>query len=166
VRIGQDGLEFALVEKAVEAFGILAAEDDDRQSLRAILAPRDIAEHEPGAGVPDDEMDGFLRKFEVHRHRDQSRPHDAVVSREKLRAVGGQDGNTVAADEPAPGERAGDAGGHDIKLKVREFAQRFLTAQVDNGGLTEIAVADNQIAEVLEGGHGFVSTASPRRREA
>ena len=51
-------------------------------------------------------MDGRARKLEIHRHRDEAGAHDAEIGGEVFRAVGGQDGDAVAAREAALGERA------------------------------------------------------------
>ena len=51
------------------------------QSLRRCA----IAEHQLGAGILDDEMDGLLRKLEVHRHRDEAGAHDAEIGGDDIR---------------------------------------------------------------------------------
>ena len=60
-------------------------------------------------------MDGLARKLEVHRHRDQAGAHDAEIGGEIFRAIGGEDGDAIAAREAAPEERARDAVRHRVE---------------------------------------------------
>ena len=112
-----------------------------------------VAEHELRAGIAQDEIDGLARKLEVHRHRDQARAHDAEIGREILGAIGGEDGDAIAAREPARGERARDAVRHGVELGIAEFARRLLAAEIDDRDLAGIAIAADEVAEVGEGGH-------------
>ena len=95
-------------------------------------------------------MDGLLRELEVHRHRDKARAHDAVIGREIFGAVGREDRDAVAAREAALGQRARDAVRHGVELGIAEFARRLLAAEIDDGDLGQVAVANDQIAEVGE----------------
>ena len=88
VRLGGHRLEHAGIEEMIEAARPAVAEADLRQISRTVLAAREIAEHQPRAGVPDDEIDGLARKAIVHRHRHQARAHDAEVGGEIFGAVG------------------------------------------------------------------------------
>ena len=101
-------------------------------------------------------MDRLLRELEVHRHGDEAGAHDAVIGREIFGAVGGEDGDPVAAGEAALGERARDAVGHGIELRIAEFARRLLAAEIDHRDLRHVAVADHQVAEIGEGRHRAV----------
>ena len=84
------------------------------------------------AGILDDEIDGLARKPVVHRHRDQARAHDAEISGEIFGAVGGQDGDALAAREAALCERARHAHGHGVELGVGEFARHLFAAEIDD----------------------------------
>ncbi len=148
-----DRVERPLVQERIKTVGALGAERDDRQIVRTILAPLRIAEHELGAGILDDEMDGLLREFEIHRHRDEARTHDAVVGREIFGAIGREDRDPVAADEAAPGQRTRDAIRHGVELEIAELAWRLLAAEIDDRDLGHVAVANDQIAEIGEGRH-------------
>jgi len=46
-------------------------------------------------------MDGVTGELEIYRHRDQARTHDAVIGREILGAIGGEEGNAIAARQAA-----------------------------------------------------------------
>ena len=106
VRRRHDRVERTLIDEGVEAVGAVGAEIDDRQIGRAIGAPRRIAEHELRAGILDDEMDGLLRKLEVHRHRDEAGAHDAEIGREIFGAVGGEDRDRSPRAKPRCSARA------------------------------------------------------------
>ena len=55
-------------------------------------------------------------------------------------------------------KRARDAVRHGVELEIGELARRLLAAEIDDGGLGQVAVADDQVAEVGEGGIGCSST--------
>jgi hypothetical protein len=148
-----DRVERSLVQERIKAVGTLGAERDDRQIARTILAALRIAKHELGAGILDDEVDGLLREFEIHRHGDEARTHDAVVGREIFGAIGRKDRDPVAAREAALGQRPRDAIRHGVELEIAELARRLLTAEVDDRDLGHVAVANDQVAEIGEGRH-------------
>src|SRR5262249_1005963 len=112
-----------------------------------------VAEHELRRGIPQDEMNGRAGKFEADRHRDETGAHDAVIDREILRAIGGEDGHSFPARDAARAKRAGDAVGHGVELAMPDRA-RSLAAEIDDRDLVEIAIASDEIAEVGEGRHG------------
>ena len=98
---GTMGVEAPGIEEAIEAVGSIAAEMNRRQVGWNVRAARRIAEHELRAGIAEDEMDGLAGKLEIHRHRNQARAHDAVIGREIFGAIGGEDGNAIAACKAA-----------------------------------------------------------------
>ena len=152
-RLRDHGLELARIDETVEAGAALLAEDDGRHILRRILEARAVAEHELGAGVLDDEMDGLLRKPVVHRHGDEARAHDAEIGGDEFGAVGRQDGDAVAARKAALGERARHALGHGVERGVGVFGRRVLAAEVDDRELGDVALAIDQVAEIFELSH-------------
>ena len=95
-------------------------------------------------------MDRLARKLEVHRYRDQAGAHDAVIGGEIFCAVGGKDGDAVAARQAALGQRTRDAVRHRVELGMAEFARRLLAAEVDDGDLVEVAIAADEIAKIAE----------------
>ena len=98
-------------------------------------------------------MDGWARKLEIHRHRHKTRPHRAETGRKVLGAVRREDRNPVAAREPALPERPRDAVRHCVEHRIAQVPRRLLTAEVDDGKLAEVAIAADQIAEILERCH-------------
>src|SRR5262249_36868553 len=68
-------------------------------------------------------------------------------------AIGRQDGDALAAGEPACRERAGNAVRHVIERAVAELARHALAAEIDDRGLVEVATTIDQIAEVGEVRH-------------
>ena len=46
-------------------------------------------------------MDGVAGELEIHRHRNQARAHDAEIGGEIFGAIGGEDGNAIAACKAA-----------------------------------------------------------------
>ena len=141
----------ARIEEAIEAFARRR-----RRSTTAgkpgghSRAPRGIAEHELRAGIAQDEIDGLARELEVDRHRDQAGAHDAEVGGEIFRAVGGKDGDAVAARQSARRQRAGDAVGHRVDLRVGESRGSSSPPRSMMAILLEVAVAADQIAEIGE----------------
>ena len=159
---GNHGLERAGIEKVIEPAFAALAEHHSRQVRRAIVTAWLVAEHQLCAAVGDDEMNGLARKAIVHRHRDEACAHDAEVGREIFGAIHRQDGNAVAALETAFRQRACDRHAHRIELGVGVLARRLLAAEIDDRDLGEIAVADDQVAEVGEGGTSTVSRRAKR----
>ena len=113
----------------------IAAEMHRSAIRRNVRAARRIAEHELRAGVAEDEMDGLARELEVHRHRDQARAHDAVIGREIFGAIGGEDGDAIAACKAALRQRAGDAVRHGVEPGIAELARHLLAAEIDDRDL-------------------------------
>ena len=102
-------------------------------------------------------MDGLARILEVHRHRDQPGTHDAVVSGEIFGAIKRQERDAVAAPQTALAERPRHAVRRGIELREGEFARPLLAAEIDDRGFRQVAVADDQVAEIFEPGsrHDF-----------
>ncbi len=146
VRRGDDRVERAGIEEGVEC----GAERHAGNVRRTIRRARTVAEHELGTGIADDEVDRLPRELEVHRHRDEAGAHDAVIRRKIFGAVGGQDGDAVAALEPACGERARDAVRHGVELRVGEFTRALLAAEIDDRDLRQIAITLDEFAEIPE----------------
>src|SRR5712671_1782434 len=96
-----DRLEAPWIEETIEAVGSIAAEMNRRAIGGNVRAARGIAEHQLRAGIAEDEMDGVAGELEIHRHRNQARTRDAVIGREILGAIGGEDGNAIAACQAA-----------------------------------------------------------------
>src|ERR1700704_3968109 len=111
---------------------------------RAVGATGRVAEHELRAGVPQNEMDGLAGELEIHRNRDEAGAHDAVVSGDKFRPIGGENADAI----PARGQPPRDAVSHVVDLAKREFARDLLAAEIDDRDLVEIAIARNEVAEV------------------
>ena len=148
-----DGVERTDVEKAVEAFGAVAAETHDRQVGRTVRPPRLVAKDELGAGILQDEMNCLPRKLEVHRHRDKTRAHDPVIGREILGPIGRKNRHPLAALKSALGERAGNASRHFVEVRIAELARDLLAAEIDDRGLRQIAIVAEEIAEIGEVRH-------------
>ncbi len=144
------GVERSGIDEAIEAVG--AAELHAGEMLGHVGPARAVAEHQPRPGISQDEVDGGAGELEVHRHGDEARAHDAVIGRQILGAIGGKDGDAVAAGEAAGGERACDAVRHRVERPVGEFTGRLLAAEIDDRGLGGIAVVADEIAQVGEGG--------------
>ena len=153
------GVERAGIEEGVERRAECYAGDFGRAVGRA----RRIAEHELRPCIADDEMNRLAREFEIYRHRDEARAHDAVISRDIFGAVGGEHRDPVAALQPALGERAGDAVRHDVELREREIPRALLAAEIDDRDLVQIAIAPDEIAEV---GEAATDCATPKMRRA
>ncbi len=94
-------------------------------------------------------MNGRARKLEAHRHCDETGAHDAVIGGEIFGAIGGEDGHAIAARQPTPAKRAGNAVRHGIELAIAELA-RELTTEIDDRDFAEIAIAPDEITEVGE----------------
>ena len=95
-------------------------------------------------------MDGLARELEIDRHGDEAGPHDAEIGREIFGAIGRQDRDPLAAREAAGEQGAGDAVRHRVERAIAELARGLLAAEIDERDLVEIAVAVDQVAEVLE----------------
>ncbi len=149
-----DRPEGPAIDEGVERLVALCAETDHGWTRRAVRAARGIAEHQLRAGILDDEMNGLARKLEIHRHRDQTRPHDAEIGGEIFGAIGGQYRDALAAREAARQQGARDAVRRLVERPVAEFARSLPAAEVDDRDLVEVAVAADQVAEVLEMSHG------------
>ena len=149
-----DGREAPRVEETIETIGSIAAEMNRRQVGWNVRAARHIAEHQLCAGIAEDEMDGVAGEFEIHRHRNQARAHDAEIGGEVLGAIGREDGNAIATYEAALDQRAGDSVRHGVEPRVAELARDLLATEIDDGDLAQVAVASDEIAEVSEVGHG------------
>src|SRR5258708_27647902 len=139
--------------RGIDRLGAFTAETDQGQVRRTVGEAFRIAEHEPGAGILHDEMDSLARKLEIHRHRDEAGAHDAVIRREILGAVGRKDRDPLAALEATGEQGARDAVRHLVERAVADLARRLLAAEIDDRDLVEIAVAADQVTEVLEVGH-------------
>ena len=70
-----------------------------------------------------------------------------------FRAVGGEDRDAVAALELARGERARNADGQRLDLRVGELARRLLAAEIDDRDLVRVEIAVDQVAEICEPQH-------------
>ena len=114
------------------------------------MGARRIAEHELGAGIAQNEMDGVARKLEIHRHRDQPGAHDAVISGEIFGAIERQERDAIAALQAALDERARHAVRHGVEFREGEFTRRCFAAEIDDRSFRQVAIADDQIAEILE----------------
>ena len=80
-------------------------------------------------------MNGLARKLEIHRHGDQAGAHDAVIGREIFGAIGGEDGDAIAARKAALCQRPGDAVRHGVEPGIAELARDLLAAEIDDRGL-------------------------------
>ena len=98
-------------------------------------------------------MDLATRKLETDRHRNGAGAHDAEISREKFRPIGGEDRDTRAPRKPASGERARNCVGHGIKMSIGKLARRVLAPQIDDRDFLQVAVAPNEVAKIGEAGH-------------
>src|SRR5215467_4046346 len=98
-------------------------------------------------------MNGRAGKLEADRHRDKTGAHDAVIGRQILRAIGGEDGHPLPARKAARAKRAGDAVAHGVERGIADLA-RALAAAIDDSDLVEIAIARDEIAEIGEARHG------------
>src|SRR4029079_2316851 len=121
-------------------------ENHHRQLFRAILAAGPIAEHELGAGVLEDEVDGRIWKPVVNRYRDETCAHDAEIGGDVFGAVGRQNGDAIPTLETAFGQRAGDPNRHGVEFEKRVLGRHLFAAEVDDCDLGEVAVAPDQIA--------------------
>ncbi len=99
-------------------------------------------------------MDGLARKLEIDRHRHQAGPHDAEIGGDKFGPIGRQDCHSVAAPKAPRQQGARDAVRHLVERPVAEFSRRLLGTQIDHRDLVEVAIAADQVTEVLEVGHG------------
>ncbi len=151
VRRRHNGVERPGIEEAVETRLAGVAEAHRRHILRTIRATRHVAEHELHPGILDDELDDSARELEVHRHGDQARPHDAEIGGEIFGAVGGQNGDALAALEPAPDECARDTVCHVVELAIGELARTLFASEIDDGDFCEVAA--DQVAEIVEKRH-------------
>ena len=149
----RDRFERSGIEESVERRAELHAGD----VARAIRSARRVAEHEFCVGVAQDEMNRIAREFEIGRHGDETRAHDAVIGGEIFGAVGGEDGDAVAALEAALAERPRHAVCHGIELREAELARARFAAEVDERGFRRIAIARDQIAEIVECRHCAVT---------
>ncbi len=126
-------LERTGIDEAVKTLAFAGIIERDRGKIaRAGAAPRGVAEHEPGAGVAQDEFDRGRREPVIDRHRDEARPHDAETGSDEFGAIGGEHGDALPARKPSRRERAGNAVRHDIEGSVRELAFRT-AALIDDG---------------------------------
>src|SRR5262245_11718481 len=118
-------------------------------------------------------MNGRAWKLKAYRHGDETGAHGAVIGREIFGAIGGEDGNAIAARKTSRHERPGDPVGHGVELAIAHLA-RDPAAEIDDRDLAEIPIAPNESAEVDEVGHwiflGHLSvarnmmSARPRKR--
>src|SRR5262249_30915146 len=116
----------------------IGAELDGRNIFGAIRRARAVAEHEPRAGILQDEMDRRTRELEIDRDRDEAGAHDSVIGREIFGAIGGKDRDPLAPRETALGERAANAVRHGVDRGIAELARAALAAEIDDRGLGEV----------------------------
>ena len=98
-----DGIEGAHIQEIIEAALPAAPELHRCNIVGDIGAALLVAEHELCSRILQDEMDLATRKLETDRHRNEAGAHDAEISREKFRPIGGEDRDTLAPRKPALG---------------------------------------------------------------
>ena len=146
-----DGVEPPGIEEGGKVLTAVARKAQDRQPCWALLPPWRVAEYQPRAAIAQDEGDGLGRKPVIDRHRDEACAHDAVIGGEIFHAVGGQDGDALAARKSARREAAGDRHRHGVEIAIGE-APLALAAEIDDGELGRVAVAADEVAEIGECG--------------
>ena len=156
-------MERTRIDEFVEAIGLLRAEQNVRQSVRHVLFAGVVAKHELRAAIFQDGVDGLAREAIIHRHGDKAGAHDAEIGGDELGAVHRQDGDAVAALQPPLCQRARHSHRHRIELGIGELARRGLPAQVDDRDLGEVAIARDQVAEIVERAHGGAPSSGASR---
>ena len=104
------------------------------QKQRILPWRYDIAENKLCDAIAQDEFNGRAGKFEIHRHRHASRAHDGVVACEKLRAIGREDCDAIAASQSARKQGPRNRADHLVKLRVAHLA-RLVCAKIDDRNL-------------------------------
>ena len=114
-------------------------------------------------GVLEDVVDRVARQLEAHRHRDHARAHDAEIGREVLRAIGGEDGDAVAAPMSARHQAARHRPRRPVDLAVGPLARRRRLGEIDEGDLLGVGGPVEQVAEIVGCAHARVGMGAAYR---
>ena len=96
-----------------------------------------------------DVMDRVARQLEAHRHRDHARAHGAEIGREVFGAIGGEDGDAVAAPISTRHQAARHRPRRPVDLAVGPLARRRRLGEIDDGDLLGIGGPVEQVAEIV-----------------
>ncbi len=125
--------------------------------------PLGIGEDEADLGVLEDVVDRVARQLEAHRHRDHARAHDAEIGREVFRAIGGEDGDAVAAPMSARHQAARHRPRRPVDLAVGPLARRRRLGEIDEGDLLGVGGPVEQVAEIVACAHARVGMGAAYR---
>ena len=157
---GHDGLEVPRIEERLE----IGTEFHRRQAIGRPLPAGIVHEQQLRAAVAQHMLHGLVREAPIDRHRDEARAHGAEIDGEPVGAVGGEDGDALAALEPPPQQRAGDGAGALVEPAVRALGRTFPVGRVDDRGQVRVLVPVHEVAEIVA--HGCLPPCCRRGRIA